>query len=238
MTRMERRQLDAVVRSNLAAVRERIEAACNRAGRLSSEVTLVGVSKYVDAAVTAALVRAGCVDLGEARPQQLWEKAADPELCDAPVTWRLIGHLQRNKAERTVAVASSIDSIDSLRLLRAIDDAAAQREMRMPILLEVNTSGDAEKHGFSSGELPAVLEELAGLKHVETQGLMTMAAREGGTETARRNFADLRDLRDRLATPALPLATLSMGMSGDLEEAIQEGSTRVRVGSALWDGLI
>ncbi|MEQ8846852.1 YggS family pyridoxal phosphate-dependent enzyme [Botrimarina sp.] len=234
---MQPGELDSLVQRNLQAVLERIARACDAAGRSSDEVTLVGVTKYVGAAATAALVRAGCSDLGEARPQQLWEKAAAPELAGLPIAWRLIGHLQRNKADRTVGVAAAIDSIDSLRLLRAVDGAAGGHGKRLPILLEVNISGDAEKHGFSPDELPAVLEELSGREHVEAQGLMAMAAREGGPDVARRNFADLRELRDRHATGARPLATLSMGMSGDLEEAILEGATIVRVGSALWDGV-
>ncbi|TWT98034.1 Pyridoxal phosphate homeostasis protein [Botrimarina colliarenosi] len=230
--------IDAVVRSNLARVQERIATACAAAGRPADEVTLVGVSKYVAAAETAALVAAGCATLGEARPQQLWAKAEAPELADLPIAWRLIGHLQRNKVERTVATVASIDSVDSLRLLASIDKAAAACGKTQAVLLEVNESGDAEKHGFAPTDLPAVLAELSGYPHVQVTGLMTMAARSGDEDTARRNFAALRELRDRVATPDLPLTELSMGMSGDFEEAILEGSTMVRVGSALWEGFL
>ena len=119
-----------------------------------------------------------------------------------------------------------------------MNDAAAATGKVQEVLLEVNESGDAEKHGFAPDDLPAVLGELGRFPTVRVQGLMTMAAREGDHDTARSNFAALRDLRDRVATPVLPLAELSMGMSGDFEEAILEGSTMVRVGSALWEGLL
>lgn len=234
---MRAADLNATVAANLARVRDRIAGASDKAGRSVDAVKLVGVSKYVDAKATAALVAAGCETLGEARPQQLWDKASAPELAGLRIEWRLIGHLQRNKAGRTVSVASSIDSVDSRRLLKAIDKAAGEQSKRLPILLEVNISGDAEKHGFRPAEIDAVFKEIAGWPNVQVEGLMGMAAREGGVETARRNFAELRELRDRLATPELPLAELSMGMSGDLEAAIAEGSTLVRVGSALWEGL-
>lgn len=229
--------LNAVVAANLAKVRDRIANACRQAGRSVDDVRLVGVSKYVDAACTAALVAAGCTMLGEARPQQLWEKVAAPELAGLPIEWRLIGHLQRNKADRTVAIATTIDSIDSRRLLTAVDKAAGEHGKRLPILLEVHISGDAEKHGFTAEETEAIVAELAEWPNVQVSGLMGMASREGGEATARGNFSDLRQLRDRLATPELPLQELSMGMSGDLEAAILEGSTLVRVGSALWEGL-
>ena len=230
-------QAEAIVRANLDRVRDRIAEACQRADRPAESVQLVGVSKYVGPVETAALAAVGCGVLGEARPQELWAKAASPELASQAIQWRLIGHLQRNKVDRTVSVAASIDSVDSLRLLAAIDKAAGAAGKRQAILIEVNCSGDPEKHGFAPDDLPKLLDEASKHEHVEVRGLMTMAAREGGPEVARRNFADLRELRDRLATPSRPLAELSMGMSGDLEVAIIEGSTLVRVGRALWEGL-
>ncbi|MEN0110178.1 MAG: YggS family pyridoxal phosphate-dependent enzyme [Planctomycetota bacterium] len=229
--------IESIVRDNLAKVRERIADACAESGRSPEGVTLVGVSKYVGPAETAALVAAGCDVLGEARPQQLWEKAAAQELAALPIRWRLIGHLQRNKATRTVPICDSIDSVDSPRLLKAVASAAEAAGKWQRILLEVNVSGDAEKHGFTPDATADALGEAAETPSLEVRGLMGMAAREGGVDVARRNFADLRRLRDRLATPALPLKELSMGMSGDLEAAIAEGATHVRVGSALWQGL-
>lgn len=230
-------QLHSIVEANLNKVRDRIANACAAASRDPDTVQLIGVSKYVGPTETAALVAAGCDVLGEARPQQLWSKTEAAELAQAEIQWRLIGHLQRNKAERTVAVASSIDSVDSQRLLTAIDRAASNQAEPQPVLLEVNVSGDAEKHGFSPAELPNVIGELDRWPNVEVRGLMAMASREGGQETARLNFAQLRGLSDKLSTAELPLQELSMGMSGDLEAAIAEGSTLVRVGTALWEGV-
>ncbi|QDT69139.1 Pyridoxal phosphate homeostasis protein [Planctomycetes bacterium MalM25] len=231
-------ELDRRVQENLARVRERIARACEAAGRSVDDVCLIGVSKYVGVPETLALVRAGCNRLGESRPQQLWEKASNPAFDDEPINWRLIGHLQRNKVKRTLeSGVCNIDSVDSLRLLQAIDETVSQPEWRQNVLLEVNTSGDSEKHGFTTDELRSALAELDRYSHVQVQGLMTMAARGGDADTARRNFATLREIRDRVATPELPLSELSMGMSGDFEEAIHEGSTLVRVGSALWEGI-
>jgi pyridoxal phosphate enzyme (YggS family) len=229
-----------IVRLNLASVRERIANAAQAAGRAPSEITLVGVTKYVDAETAGLLVEAGCRELGESRPQQLWAKAESLSLLIPAVRWHMIGHMQRNKVASTVPYLTLLHSLDSMRLLETIGRSAAAGSRRVMALLEVNCSGDAEKHGFAPDELPAVLESLAAFPSVQIQGLMTMAAREGGADTARQNFADLRELRDKLA-PLAPAGTtldeLSMGMSGDFEEAIAEGATIVRVGSALWEGL-
>ncbi len=229
-----------IIRHNLASVQARIASAAQASGRDPSDITLVGVSKYVDAATAALLVEAGCRDLGESRPQQLWSKAESPELKDLPIRWHMIGHLQRNKAAATVPQLALLHTIDTVRLLEAVNKSAAAASLRVKALLEVNCSGDAEKYGFTPEELPGVTESLAGFPNIQVQGLMTMAAREGDSSVARSNFATLRELRDRLA-PLAPEGTkldeLSMGMSGDFEEAIAEGATIVRVGSALWEGL-
>jgi pyridoxal phosphate enzyme (YggS family) len=226
------------IEANLAAVRERIAAAAVRSGRPASAVTLVGVTKYVDAALARLLVEAGLKDLGESRPQELWTKAE--ALADVRPTWHLIGHLQRNKVKRTLAVASLIHSVDSLRLLEEMDREAASRNVLTNVLLEVNISGDATKHGFAPDEIEPFLPPIAALQWVQVRGLMTMASREGDDARARREFAALRELRDRLVKncpPNVVLRELSMGMSGDYEIAIEEGATLVRVGSALFDGL-
>lgn len=227
------------IAENLRRVRERIAAAAVRSGRRAEEVRLVAVAKYVGAEETRALIAAGCRDLGESRPQALWRKAA--ELAGEPVRWHLIGHLQRNKLARTLPLVSLIHSGDSLRLLEAIQAESAQANPRpTAVLLEVNVSGDAAKHGFAPDELPPLCDALAALDHVEIQGLMAMAGREGDLDRARREFALLRQLRDRLQSAwggRFALDELSMGMSGDYEAAIEEGATLVRVGSALFAGL-
>jgi PLP dependent protein len=225
------------VAENLARVRGRIAAAAARSGRLAESVTLVAVTKYAGPAAARALLSAGCRDLGESRPQELWSKAA--ELSDAPIRWHLIGHLQRNKVERTLPLVSLVHSADSRRLIAALDRAAAALGQTVPILLEVNISGDRAKHGFPPEEMSSRLAEAAALRNVRVLGLMAMAGGGGDAEDARRDFVRLRELRDRLraAAPAgITLDELSMGMSGDFEAAIEEGATLVRIGSALFEG--
>ena len=226
----------SVIAANASRVREQIAEAARRAGRRPQEITLVGVTKYVDVAATRMLFEAGCQDLGESRPQSLWEKAE--ALAGLPVRWHLIGHLQRNKVKRTLPYVSLLHSGDSLRLLQAVDAEAALLDRIVNVLLEVNISGEAAKHGFSADELRSSLPRIAGLAHLRVRGLMTMASLTGGDEQARRDFDALRQLRDSLAgeCPAgVDLNELSMGMSSDFEEAILAGATLVRIGSALWD---
>jgi pyridoxal phosphate enzyme (YggS family) len=228
----------ATIAANLQRVRDQIADAAQRAGRRPAEITLVGVTKYVDAAAARALIDAGCHDLGESRPQSLWEKAE--ALSGLPVRWHLIGHLQRNKVKRTLPHVALFHSGDSLRLLEAVETEAALLGRTIEALLEVNISGDAAKHGFSPDELRASLPQIAGFGNVKVRGLMTMAALEGGPERARRDFAALRELRDQLLSdcpPAIELSELSMGMSSDFAEAIAEGATLLRIGSALWEGI-
>jgi pyridoxal phosphate enzyme (YggS family) len=227
----------ARIAANVAAVRQRIAEAARRAGRAPGDVTLVAVSKYVDAVQTAALVQAGCFDLGESRPQLLWEKAA--AIDDPRIRWHLIGHLQTNKVKRTLAAAALVHSVDSERLLHAIDAEATALGRTIDVLLEVNVSGDATKHGVAASGLPALVAAAAGCRQVRVRGLMTMASLEGDDDRTRREFAALRELRDRFASdtpPNVRLVDLSMGMSGDFELAIAEGATIVRVGSALFAG--
>jgi pyridoxal phosphate enzyme (YggS family) len=228
-----------LVADNLARVRERIAVAAHAAGREAASIELVAVTKYVDAAMAAMLVDAGCTALGESRPQQLWAKAASPEL--AGVRWHLIGRLQRNKVRRTLPLVELIHSVDSERLLAEIDEQAAALSFTSRVLLEVNCSGEADKQGFSADNVRGLLPTLSRFVHVRVGGLMTMAALEGGEATARANFAALRELRDELAVQApagVSLDELSMGMSGDFEAAIAEGATIVRVGSLLFEGLL
>jgi len=221
---------------NVVAVRGRIAAAAARAGRRTEDVRLVAVTKYVGLNEIRALVAAGCTDLGESRPQQLWDRAA--ELCDLPIRWHIIGHIQRNKVERTLPLATMIHSLDSLRLAEAIDGAAGKMDRKIPVLLEVNISREPAKHGFTPEEIEPLLPKLIELAHIEIRGLMCMAGLEGGTDEARRDFANLRTLRDRLQASCpdhLRMDELSMGMSGDYEIAIEEGATIIRIGSALFE---
>ena len=226
------------IRRNVDCVRERIAAAATRSGRTAGSVRLVGVTKYVDAPTARLLIEAGLKDLGESRPQELWAKWA--ALVELSPTWHLIGHLQSNKVRRTLQAHPLIHSADSLKILENISREAQLLSLTSELLLEVNVSGDAAKHGFPPGEVEPLLPQIARLPNIAVVGLMSMASREGDLDQARHEFAGLRELRDRLAAncpPEIALRELSMGMSGDYEVAIEEGATIVRVGSALFEGL-
>jgi len=222
---------------NLDCVRERIGAAAARSGRTADAVRLVGVTKYASSELAGLLFGLGVYDLGESRPQELWSKAE--ALAVLHPTWHLIGHLQSNKVRRTLQVRPLIHSADSLKILEIISREAQGLSLKSELLLEVNVSGDATKHGFAPGEIEPLMPRIASLPNIAVVGLMTMAAREGDLDRARREFAALRELRDRLTAvcpPEISLRELSMGMSGDYEVAIEEGATIVRVGSALFEG--
>jgi PLP dependent protein len=226
------------IAENVARVQARIAAAAARSGRPADAVTLVSVTKYVSLDVTAAAFEAGCRVLGESRPQDLWAKAA--ALAHLDVRWHLVGHLQRNKIRRTLPLVNLVQSVDSLRLLEAIDDEAARLGRAVDVLVEVNISLDAAKTGLAPDEVEPLLARAAELAHVSIRGLMGMAGVEGDLAAARRDFANLRALRDRLAprvAPSIVLSELSMGMSGDFEVAIEEGATIIRLGSVLFEGL-
>jgi pyridoxal phosphate enzyme (YggS family) len=237
------------IADNLRRVRERIARAAETAGRRAEEITLVGVTKYVGPREAAELVAAGCHDLGESRPQELWTKhgeVASATGCagaNSTILWHLVGHLQRNKVRRTLPLVHMIHSVDSERLLAAIDEEArhdpASQTQPIKVLLEVNTSGEPAKHGLAAEKVEPILEVMSEYPSVCVLGLMTMAALQGGPSAAARNFASLRELRDKLkrniSTENVALNELSMGMSDDFEVAIQEGATIVRIGSLLWD---
>jgi hypothetical protein len=223
----------AILAEQVGMVRERIAEAARRAGRDPTGITLVAVTKTVPleiARIAAELVS----DLGESRPQELWKKAA----ALPTAKWHLIGHLQRNKIDRTVPLVVLIHSVDSERLLVALDAFGSRHGTPVPVLLEVNCSREAAKGGFPVESLLDLGAKLASLSGVSIRGLMTMAAYSDDPEAARPTFAELRRLRDDLrARTGLHLPDLSMGMSGDFEVAVEEGATLVRIGSTLFEGL-
>ena len=226
--------LHDILAGNLAHVEDRLRAACARAGRDRREVTLVAVTKTVPVEVAELLPGLGVSDLGENRPQELWRKAARLPA----VRWHLIGHLQRNKIERTLPLVHRVHSVDSRRLMTALEQS--QPAVPLGVFLEVNCSGEASKHGFSPDEVPGLAGELASLQHVRVMGLMTLAAPEEDPQRCRPAFARLRRLRDALRAEVgdrHPLNELSMGMSSDFEVAVEEGATSVRLGTVLFDGL-
>jgi pyridoxal phosphate enzyme (YggS family) len=227
--------------ANLAAVHDRIADACRRAGRSADDVRLIAVTKYVDTTLTRLVAECGCLDLAESRPQQLWEKAAAITDLDPPIRWHLVGHLQRNKVRRTLPVVSLLHTLDSERLLSSLEAEAAITGQPCNVLVEVNLSPDAARSGAAPADVPELVAAAVRSPHVRLRGLMGMARHpDSPAADARRDFAQLRELRDRLEAdvPATSLRELSMGMSGDFEAAVLEGSTMLRIGSALFEGVV
>ena len=225
------------VKSNYLALLDRVAAASKKTSRPPNEVKVVGVTKYVDVNLTQFLVNAGCQDLAESRPQALWEKSAT--LASNSIHWHLIGHLQRNKAKRTIPILNTIHSLDSLRILQQIESDLAERESPLRLLLEVNVAGEENKTGMTIHDAELLLanwvERESKPKNLEISGLMAMGSLSGIPDTTRREFSKLRELRNAWNSRfGLPLNELSMGMSDDFEIAIEEGSTMIRIGSLLF----
>jgi PLP dependent protein len=229
--------LQSRIDNNVAHVRDRIARAAERSGRSPDTISLVAVTKYGDVAAARALAAAGCTVLGESRPQELCRKAV--ALMDKPVSWHLIGHLQRNKVTRTLPVVEAIHSVDSDRLIEAIAHAPYVPH-RISILIEVNISRDVRKHGIEPDDLLPLIERVPDHPNICLRGLMAMAGLRQGSGETHAGFARLRKLRDTVR-PQCPswvsLDDLSMGMSADFETAIEEGATIVRIGSLLFDGV-
>jgi pyridoxal phosphate enzyme (YggS family) len=220
-----------------AAVLARIAAACERAGRAPVDVTLVAVSKTVEAERLRDAVAAGLTLLGENRVQEGVAKAAEVP----GARWHLIGPLQSNKARRAVEVYDTIQSVESVALAERLDRLArevraAGPQDRYPILLQVNVDDDPAKAGFQPDELPEAVDRLAGLDALEVRGLMTIGRLVAGAEAARPTFVALRELAARLrgSSGSILGPELSMGMSDDFDVAVEEGATIVRVGRALF----
>lgn len=218
---------------NVEAVRAAMGEACRQAGRRPEEIELLAVTKNhpVEAAELAA--RYGLRAVGENRVQEGVEKRAQ-STCTT-LAWELIGHLQSNKAKPAAAHFDRIQSVDSAKLLRLLDKAAADLGKRLPVLLQINSGNDPAKFGAEPADAPALLEAALACASLRVDGLMAIAPLSDDPDVARRTFANLRTLRDNLAAQSgLPLRELSMGMSGDLAIAIAEGSTQIRVGTALF----
>ena len=226
------------IRENLRHVEARIAEAARRSGRPAKAVRLVAVTKRNPPEWIRPLVACGARDLGENYPQELWSKVEALADLGGAVRWHLIGHLQSNKVKKTLPLVAMIHAVDSLKLLRILDEAAGSMVVPPPVCLQVNTSAEPSKHGWNPERILADSEAVAACRRIPVVGLMTMAALGTTAETARGSFVGLRDVRDRLrARTGLPLNELSMGMSNDFETAIEEGATLVRVGSALFEGV-
>ncbi|MGA0333179.1 MAG: YggS family pyridoxal phosphate-dependent enzyme [Kiritimatiellia bacterium] len=221
------------IAENLEKVTARLEKACQGCGRDSQEVELMAVSKKKDVETIREALRAGQLLLGENRIQEVLIK--QPEL-PSSVRWHLIGHLQSNKVKAAIHCGfECIHSVDSAKIMHALNREAAEQGVLQSILLQVNVSGEGSKFGIAPEELIPLLEEAAGCMNLSVEGLMTIPPLTEDPEKAAPHFARLRELRDRAAAESgFVLGQLSMGMSHDLEVAIREGSTMVRVGTDIF----
>lgn len=222
------------LRDNLDSVRSAIAEAAKRSGRTADSVKLVAVTKRRSLDHVKALHDLGVRDFGENYPQELWEKAEVlPDL-----GWHLIGHLQGKKVAKTVPLIKMIHGVDSAKLLRAIDALAPTLANPPEVLLQVNVSDEASKHGWSVDGLFADLSAIRECRSIPIVGLMAMAPFGTDVETSRPTFVRLRETARRFSEASgLALPHLSMGMSNDYLTAIEEGATIVRVGSALFEGV-
>jgi len=240
------------VGENWERVRERIEAAKRRAGRLTESITVVAVSKTVPAEAILAAYQVGLRHFGENRVEEAEEKiprvnrllGGDDAMPD--ITWHLVGHLQRRKVPRVIGLFAMIHSVDSVRLAQRLSRFCTESGVIMPILLEMNVSGEISKYGFSADRyaddpmqrdvIYKAVEEILGLPGIRVCGVMTIAPIVPEQEAARPYFQALRHLRDDLAThfPEGEWGHLSMGMTDDFEVAVEEGATLLRIGRAIF----
>lgn len=222
----------ATIEQRFCAVQERITLACQRVGRRADEITLIGVTKTFPMDVVTLGLGAGIRDFGENRVQELTEKAqAMPG--GATHRWHMIGHLQRNKARAVVAYAATFHALDSLRLATVLDQRSAEAGRVLPCFVQVNVSGEGSKFGFAPEEAPSALVRLAEYANLRIIGLMTLAAPVRDPEEVRPQFRLLRTLLEQ-NLDLLAEQSLSMGMSGDFEVAIEEGATHIRLGSVIF----
>lgn len=224
----------STIAERLQEIQDRLAAAAQRSGRKAEDVALLAVSKTFPPELIREAAQAGQRLFGESRVQECLEKipALSPQL-----RWHFIGHLQSNKVRKVLPLCEAFHSVDSAALALDMERIAAEEGHRPVVYLQVNVAGDARKFGFSGESLRREIGPLMALRRVEVAGLMTIPPLVADPEQSRRHFAALRELRDQLqAETGAPLPGLSMGMSGDFEVAIEEGSTIVRVGSVLFGG--
>lgn len=225
---------------NIQSVKERISNVCARLGRDPGGVTVVAVSKGRPAQEIQEALTAGIADIGENRIQEaiLKYNAIRSTGYVSRIKWHMIGHLQTNKVKDAVAIFDLIQSVDSIDLARQIDKQACRINKLQGILVQINTSGEASKFGLKPQDAIAAIKEMAELKNIEIRGLMTIAAAVDDPQGARPFFLRLKQLKDKinnLSFVSCPLSFLSMGMSDDFEVAIEEGSSMVRLGRAIFD---
>jgi PLP dependent protein len=219
---------------NLEYVRGAIGQAAERAGRDARDVMLIAVSKTVSLELVRMAYNLGVTDFGENRVQDALPKIADfhpPE-----VRWHMIGHLQSNKTSKVIGAFASVESVDNLHLAQALERHASRKGITLPVLLQVNVSGEASKEGMSPVEAPEMSRQIVALPHLQVEGLMTIAPIAQNPEGTRSVFRQLRLLRDHLRNeiPQCDWRHLSMGMTDDYRVAIEEGATIVRIGRAIF----
>ena len=237
----------------LDEVRERIAAACAKAKREASDVTLIAVTKTAAPEQIREILQLGVGDLGESRVQVLQQRAAQvneffarqqahgAENLPAKLRWHMIGHLQRNKIKPILPLVSVIHSVDSLRLAEELDAQAAKAARKLPVLMQVNASEEPQKSGVAVGAAVPLAEQIATMDNLQIMGLMTMAPLDGDERTVRQVFARTRELFDEIKFNKIGgshMRHLSMGMSNDFEHAIMEGATLVRIGTLLFGGKV
>lgn len=223
------------IKENLQRINARVAEAAEKSGRSPSDVKVVAVCKYVDATSTECVINAGATDIGENRPQQLWQKAEQINL--PGVNWHLIGQLQTNKVKRTLPLITLLHSLDRLKLAKAIEQHASQANLIVEALVQVNVSGDESKSGFLFDEVESAVEQIMEFKHIKVKGLMAMAGLDSDETRTRREFESMRRLQAKLQADfgdQISFKELSMGMSRDYDMAIEEGATIVRVGSEIF----
>jgi len=224
---------EARLLENLPRVRDAIGSAAHRVGRREGEVTLVAVTKAHPLEALRAALAVGLPDLGENRVGELEEKVG--LLGQEAATWHMIGHVQSRKARRAVECADLIHSVDTLKLARRISSFASEDGTRMPILVQVNVSGEDAKSGFPRSGVLEAIHEILELPGLEIRGLMTMAPFVEDEELLRATFRGLRKTQEEAGRlPGYEGRELSMGMTNDFELAVEEGSTMVRIGTALF----
>ena len=223
-----------MIRANIDSVEERIRAACSRAGRDRSEVSLICVTKTKPLEMLQEAYEAGQRDFGENKVQEICRKK--PEL-PSDIRWHMIGHLQRNKVRQLIGQTVMIHSVDSLRLAETISAEAQKAGISIPVLIEVNMAGEESKFGVPKEEAEALIRAAAPLEGIEISGLMTIAPYTEDPETNRPYFAGLRELAVDIGQKCIDnvsMSVLSMGMTGDFEVAIEEGATHIRVGTGIF----
>lgn len=223
-----------MIAENLKSVTQRIARCCEKSGRKPEDVTLICVTKEASVDQAGEVLGLGVRDLGENRVQEL---AAKHKMIGDRAIWHLVGHLQTNKVRDAVKIASLIHSVDSARLAKEIDKVASKLKKTQDILIQVNTSGEETKFGISPDGIFDLLKEISIYPNITIKGLMTIAPEADDPERARQYFRYLRELKDKINGARIMhymLETLSMGMTNDFEVAIEEGSTMVRIGRAIF----